>query len=163
MRIRMEVLQMWEITDLSDKERITEQELEEIILQLKENHQIELKESTQLPKSFWETCSSFANTDSGLIILGVKEIPGERNRVTGVDNCGKVLTDMWNGMNNQNKISMRTANNEDVAVLKLADRDIVLVFIREVPMLHKPVYLNGKIENSYLRTGDGDRKHPTRN
>ncbi|WP_289506180.1 RNA-binding domain-containing protein [Faecalibaculum rodentium] len=149
---------MWEITDLSDKERITEQELEEIILQLKENHQIELKESTQLPKSFWETCSSFANTDSGLIILGVKEIPGERNRVTGVDNCGKVLTDMWNGMNSQNKISMRTANNEDVVVLKLADRDIVLVFIREVSMLHKPVYLNGKIENSYLRTGDGDRK-----
>lgn len=149
---------MQDLTELPDLQKITKEQLEEIISSLKENHQVELKESSQLPKSFWDTCSSFANTSSGLIILGVREIPGGKNQIIGVDNSTKVLTDMWNGMSNPNKISMRTAGNEDVAVVKLETRNIILVLIREVSMLHKPVYLNGKIENSFLRTGDGDRK-----
>lgn len=59
------------------------------INEIKEKHIIELKKATNsLPKSFWETYSSFSNTKGGLIILGVEEGYPE-NIVSGVNNPEK--------------------------------------------------------------------------
>ena len=44
------------------------------LLNIGENREVEFKESkNKLPKSLWETYSSFANTKGGFIILGIKE------------------------------------------------------------------------------------------
>lgn len=58
---------------------------------------IEYKEATnELPKSVWETYSSFANTIGGTIVLGIKErrnrtIEQGRFEVTGVNDTDKIL------------------------------------------------------------------------
>lgn len=44
--------------------------------------------------NFWETYSSFANTDGGTILLGVKE-ENHKFSVTGVDDARKILTDFF--------------------------------------------------------------------
>ena len=147
-----------ELKTLTEQTTVTGSQAERLLKEIKENDQIELKESSQLPKSFWESCSSFANTKGGCIILGIKEIPSNQNEIIGLANSTKTLTDLWNGMSNPNKISFRILKNEDVFALKIHDHDILLVFIHEADRLHKPVYLNGKLEDSYIRTGDGDRK-----
>ncbi len=149
---------MDQLKDLTTNAKISMSKWNTILKNLKETDQIELKASTQLPKSFWESCSSFANTAGGCIILGVKENFSGKNEILGLDNSNKVLTDLWNGMSNPNKISFRVIDNEDVTVLKIKEQDVILVFVREADRMHKPIYINGKIENSYIRTGDGDRK-----
>lgn len=142
---------------MADKKYESQEEWQEFLLHLKEGNKVELKKSTDLPKSFWETYSSFSNTEGGLIALGISE-GEEENVLIGINNPQKVMTDLWNLLANDNKVSYRTINNQDITVVPVEGKTVILVRVNEAPDNMKPVYINGKIENTYLRTGDGDRK-----
>lgn len=135
-------------------------ELNSIVEQLetiRESEMIELKGSRDLPKAFWETYSAFCNTSGGVIILGVKE-GSPKNEITGVGNKEKVISDLWNQLSNPQKVSFNNIRPEDVICREVDGNDVILVKVDEVPNHLKPVYLQDKLENTYLRTGDGDRK-----
>ena len=51
-----------------------------------------------LPGSFWETYSAMANTDGGLIVLGVAERSGALS-FDGVADPGQMRTTLWNQLN----------------------------------------------------------------
>ncbi|MGX7069135.1 AlbA family DNA-binding domain-containing protein [Gemella bergeri] len=67
-----------------------------------ENNEIEFKKCSKdkLPKSFWETYSSFSNTEGGVIILGYDE---NSNEITGVDNPEKIKQDLFTMVNDRQK------------------------------------------------------------
>lgn len=128
------------------------------IKNIKERHIFELKKATNsIPKSFWETYSSFANTEGGFIILGVEE-GIEENIITGVNEPQKIVSDIWNQLSNQNKVSYNSLKNDDIIIEDLEyNKSIIIIKVNEVPWNKKPVYINGNITKSYIRTGDGDR------
>ena len=132
-------------------------ELESFLKNIHEKHFFELKKASELPSSFWESYSSFANTIGGWIILGVLE-DKPQNVITGVDNPEKALTNLWNQLSNRNKVSFRTVDNQDVNTYDLDGKKVIIVHVKEAPDIQKPVYLNDKLENTWIRTGDGDRK-----
>lgn len=133
------------------------EQLKNSLLHLKEGDTVELKKSSDLPSSFWETYSSFSNTNGGLIVLGVYE-QKEENEILGVNHPEHILETLWNNFSNPEKVSFRTVNNQDVSTAVIDDKTVVLVHVNEAPDGKKPVYINGKMENSYIRTGDGDRR-----
>lgn len=54
-------------------------------LQYGESIEVECKKaSNSLPKSVWETYSSFANTNGGTIYLGVEEQKDKNNKFIGL-------------------------------------------------------------------------------
>lgn len=125
---------------------------------LKESHVIELKKtSNELPKSFWETFSSFSNTKGGIIILGIDE-NNLSNPITGVNDIEKVLDSLWSLLRNKNKVSFSNLVNEDVYEKDIDGKKILIVNVSEAPLSKKPVYINGDIRQAFIRTGDGDRK-----
>lgn len=125
---------------------------------MRESNDIELKKAKKgLPESFWESYSSFANTTGGLIVFGVNEAFPD-NEIVGVEDSQKIVADLWNLLSNESKVSYRTVNNQDVTTVVVDDKTVILIKVNEAPNNVKPVYINGKIDNTWIRTGDGDRK-----
>ncbi len=110
------------------------------------------KKASELPKAFWESYSFFCNTSGGWIILGVKE-EKPLNIIVGVGNTEKVITTLWDVLSNRNKVSYRNIENQDVKVFNFDGKEVILVRVREVPDSMKSVYIGGKQENSWIRTG----------
>ena len=133
------------------------EEIKNFLLNIHEKYFVELKVSSNLPNSFWQTYSSFSNTSGGHIILGVKE-KFPTNEIVGVGNADHILTDLWNQASNQSKVNYRNLDNHDVEQYSIDGKDIIIIHVKELPESLKPIFLNGNIENTYIRTGDGDRK-----
>ena len=134
------------------------EELKDWLLNVHEKYYVELKKAQELPNAFWETYSSFCNTSGGVVVLGVME-DYPQNIIQGVGNVEKTLTNLWDQLSNKNKVSFKNINNEDVIEYKLDEnKTIILVNVKEAPEGMKPVHLNDKLENTWIRTGDGDRK-----
>ena len=133
------------------------EELIDFIKHSHEKHYLEFKKATNLPKAFWETYSAFCNTSGGVVVLGVVESEPE-NEITGVGNKEKIITELWDLLSNPNKVSFSNITNEDVIVVPIDEtKTIIVINIQEAPDNMKPVYLEGKINRTFLRTGDGDR------
>src|SRR5699024_4825448 len=110
----------------------------------KENTSLEYKTAAwNLPKSFWETYSSFANTDGGIIVLGVSK--DKRNRtyhVDGVDNPSAIKTDLWNMLSNSEKVNKNLLTEDDVLVLKVRGKTIIQIKIHKATFDQRPIFIN---------------------
>ena len=127
------------------------------LLNVHEKYYIELKKASELPNAFWESYSSFCNTSGGWIILGVAE-GNTQNEIWGVANPQKTLTSLWDQLSNTNKVSYKNIDNQDVNTYIIDGKTIIIVYVKEAAENMKPVFINGRLENSWIRTGDGDRK-----
>ena len=133
-------------------------ELKDTIHLLQEKHEsvsLEFKESAEeLPNSFWETYSAFANTHGGYVLLGVSE--NKKHTVLGVNNPHKIKQDLFSLANNKNKVSHNVINNDDVNEHTINGKIIISIYIPELSFRQKPLYLNNNILNAYVRRNDGD-------
>lgn len=103
----------------------------------RENNRIEAKRAKMVvPDTIWETYSSFANTDGGIILLGVDEKDDHSFEVVGVEDSHKIITDFWNVINNPQKISVNILLNRMVYPKSVDGKDIVVI---DVPRAERSV------------------------
>ena len=140
---------------------MTAQEIKE---RLKRGERIVLeckKAESELPKSFWETYSAFANTVGGLVLLGVEENRKEKDiakrfTFTGVKNPAKIISDLWNTINS-NKVSHNILRDEDVDSIEVDGVTIVYVSVPQADWRDKPIYLNeNPYKGTFRRNNEGD-------
>ena len=109
-----------------------------------------------VPTSFWESYSAFANTDGGVIILGVKE-DGGTHSVVGVTNANKLVADVWNAANNPQRVSANVLFNHQVYKVDYQGKALVVVEVPRAERTERPVYVGRDVfRGTFRRNGEGD-------
>ena len=94
-----------------------------------------------LPRSLWETYSAFANTDGGMITLGVKECPGEKLEVVGVDDPHGLVRDFWNTVNDRSKVSLNIMSDRNVSIAREGSKAVVLIRVPRAERFARPLQI----------------------
>ena len=110
-----------------------------------------------LPNSLWETYSSFANTDGGLILLGVKENKNHSFTIAGVENYEQLIKNIWDTLNNQNKVSVNLLLNKNVYAKEVDGKQVICIEVPRAERQFRPVYIGKNIfDGTFHRNGEGD-------
>ena len=124
----------------------------------REDNCLEVKKATNgLPHSIWETYSAFANSEGGLIVLGIEEDKNHQLHITGVNNPDELVRDFWNTINNPQKISLNILTDKMVSVRTVEDKQIVVIEIPRAEREMRPVYVGtDPVRGTYRRNNEGD-------
>lgn len=133
------------------------------IMREKENSTLEAKSAANgIPRSIWETYSAFANTDGGIILLGVSEDSSHSLIYSGVENVDAMLKEFWDTINNPNKVSINLLTSRDISVLKLSNgKSVIQIKVPRANRLDKPIFINDNLfSGTYKRNHEGDYHCP---
>lgn len=114
-----------------------------------------------MPKSVWETYSSFANTDGGVILFGVEEHMREKDfskrfSFATINNPDHRIKDFWNTINSE-KVSSNILVDADIGICMINGHTIVWIKVPQANYKQRPVYINGNpMKGTFKRNYEGD-------
>lgn len=120
------------------------------------------KAENSIPKSLWETYSAFANTYGGTILLGIVENLVEKDKakrfsIVGVENSDKLCKDLWNTVNSHEKANINLLHNEDVQMVDIDGKNVIVITVPRADYTVRPVYINNNlIKGTFKRNHEGD-------
>ena len=146
---------------LEVRDRLNFEDYLDSLLNSVESDDLEFKSAAGgFPGSFWDTYSAFANSEGGVIVLGVIERKGKFY----IDNLSdeqieKYTKDFWNNVNNRATVSCNLLRTEDVVVEDYNGHKLMLFFIPRASREQRPVYRTSQPYNgTFKRNYEGDYK-----
>lgn len=122
-----------------------------------ENWQFEFKLAKGgVPDTFWESYSAFANTDGGVIVLGVRDQNGVRT-IEGVANPDQMIQNIWNAANDSGRVSANVLFNRQVYSVVCSKKKVVVVEVPRAERRERPVFVGTDVfRGTFRRNGEGD-------
>jgi len=96
----------------------------------------------ELPQSFFESYSVMANTNGGVILLGVEEKLKNHFSVYGLKQVRRIREDLSNTLNNRQKVSKNLLKDSDISEVQVEDKIILVIRVLRATREEKPIYLN---------------------
>ena len=131
--------------------------------QYRESNRIEAKQAVGgLPQSIWETYSAFANSDGGLILLGVAEREKDKTLYpVELPDPWRLVAEFWTLVENPRIVSKNILKKSDVTVEVVDGKQIVVIAVPKANKADKPIYIGGNRETgAYYRRGESDIRIP---
>lgn len=132
--------------------------LDELLLD-KESGDLEFKSAKGgFPHSMWETYSSFANTDGGAIVFGVKE-KDDQFFLDGLtkEQVRKYKKEFFDGMHNKQIVNIPLLKDNDVQAVEFEGAWLLFLYIPRVDRTLRPVYCGfDPYTGTYRRDLEGD-------
>lgn len=130
----------------------------ENLQQYRENNRIEAKEALGgLPESLWETYSAFANTEGGIILLGVEELPDKSLHALDILDPHWLIEDFWRIINDPQMVSRNILTEENVQIHTVDGKQIIAITVPKADDRCMPVYIGSDpYRGTYCRRGEGD-------
>lgn len=111
----------------------------------------------ELPEDFWKTYSAMANTEGGVILLGVQEKTPAQFRVLGLANVEQVRKALWDNLNNRKQISINLLAEHDVVPVEMEGKTVLRIQVPRATRQQRPVHLGSNpLGGTYLRLHEGD-------
>ena len=110
-----------------------------------------------MPIALWESYSSFANSNGGVIILGVGERQDGTWYTTGLKNADKLKRNFWNTIHDTKKVSINLLSDKNVESYEVNGDTILVIYVPRAKREQKPVYINNDLFGGcYRRDWEGD-------
>ena len=124
----------------------------------RENNRIEAKQALGgLPESIWETYSAFANTQGGVILLGVEELEDKSLHALDLLDPQWLIDDLWDGLCDPNVVSINILTPDHIRIHQVDGKQIVAVTVPAAAWDQRPVYIGtNPLRGTYRRSGEGD-------
>ena len=111
-----------------------------------------------LPRDFWESYSALANTEGGVVLLGLKQ-KGDHFELHGIKRIEKVQKELFDTANDPGKVNVNLLTNSSVQIITVDGEQLLRVDIPRAKREQRPVYLNGNpLGNTYVRRFEGDQR-----
>ena len=119
-----------------------------------EDYDLEFKSAKGgLPGSLWESYSAMANTNGGVILLGVES----DGHITGIDDPAKYKKALWDTLNNRGKISVNLLTENDIQLVEEPSGMLIAIHIPRASRYQRPVFIGqNPLIGSYRRNYEGD-------
>ena len=114
-----------------------------------------------LPGSLWETYSAMANTDGGVIVLGVRELDSGGFQIQGLSDPVKIKRDFWNTINNRSRVSTNLLTDGNLRTEVVDGKSLLVIQVPKAARRQRPVFVGqNPLEGTYRRYNDGDYRCP---
>ena len=111
----------------------------------------------ELPEDFWKSYSAMANTDGGVILLGVQEKPRGHFKAVGLQDVKRVCKALWDNLHNRKQISLNLLAEADVSPVQINGKTILRVQVPRASRQQRPVHVGSNpLGGTYLRRDEGD-------
>lgn len=114
------------------------------------------------PGSFWETYSAMANSDGGIVVLGVAEHEG-RWSLDGLEEAqiAGLQKSLWDGLHDRGRVSQNLLEANDVQLVRVDDTRLLAIRVPRASRAQRPIYLRGNpLSGTYRRRHEGDYRCP---
>lgn len=111
----------------------------------------------ELPEDFWKSYSAMANTDGGIILLGVQEKPRGQFRALGLFDVERVRKALWDNLHNRKQISLNLLSEADIQPIQVAGKTMLQVRVPRAVRQQRPVHVGSNpFGGTWLRRFEGD-------
>lgn len=111
----------------------------------------------ELPEDFWKSYCAMANSDGGVIWLGIQEKPRGQFNALGLVDVARVRKTLWDNLHNRKQVSANLLAEDQIQPVIVDGKTVLRVEIPRALRRVKPVHLGGNpFGGTYLRRHEGD-------